>query len=49
MEKHVNRAENMTDTWREYGRRDKLSLAQMYNGIKYMFDLDVEEGGSSNR
>ena len=41
-EKHTNRAENMIDTRREYGRC-------MYNGIKSMFGFGVSEGGTSKR
>ena len=36
-----NRAEKITDTWREDGRWDELSLSQMHNGIKYIFNFDV--------
>ena len=45
----MKRAENMKDTWREYVRWDKLSLALMYNVIKYMFDFNVEEFGTAEK
>ena len=38
----------MIYTLMKYGRWENLSLTLMYNSIKYMFDLDVEEGGFSN-
>ena len=44
--KQVNREANITDTWREDGRWDRLSLVLIYNGIIYMFGFDVADGGT---
>ena len=34
----------MTYIRREYRRGEDMGMAQMYNGIKYMFGFDVTEG-----
>ena len=47
--KYVNSESNMTDTSRKDGRWDKLSLAQIYNSIKYMFCFGVSEGGTRKK
>ena len=49
LKKNVKREGNMEDTWREYWRWENMSLAQMYNVMKYMLYFDVEEGGTNNR
>ena len=41
----MNIAAHMADTWGEYKRWGDLSLAQIYNIIKSIFDSDVSEGG----
>ena len=45
----MNREARIKDTQREDGRWGELSLAQIYNGIKYMFDFYVSEGGTGRR